>query len=92
MKNFVELQTTACLKLTWQLHFKDNMWLKRMVNRYCQHTNLLQLQYNNMSCTMKNMIKHRPTSLKCIKRVIVNGSNTLIWIDPWLNCISLWIY
>lgn len=38
---------------------------------------------------MKNMIKHRVSSLKCIKRVIVNGINTILWTDPWINCTSL---
>lgn len=34
---------------------------------------------------MKNMTKHRVDSLKCIKKVIVSGNNTLIWTDPWID-------
>lgn len=77
-------------KLIWQLHFKDSLWSKWMINKYRSQINFWELQYNNnKSCTMKNMIKYRSTSLKCIKRVIVNGSNTLLWTDPWINCTSL---
>lgn len=41
LKSFNELKTTACLKLIWQLHFKDNMWsIDEQVLQW-------QVKYNN---------------------------------------------
>lgn len=39
--------------------------------------------------TLVNIIKHRASSLLCIKRVIINGINTILWTDTWINCTSL---
>lgn len=38
---------------------------------------------------MKNMIKHRGESLGCIRKVIVNGFDTLLCTKPWINNQSL---
>lgn len=68
------------------LHFKNNLRSKWMTTKYCSQSNFWQLRHNNnMSCIMKNMIKHRASSLKCIKRVIVNGTNTILWTNPWIT-------
>lgn len=61
-----------------------------MCNEYCKKKNFWSAAINNnASCTWNFLLRARQWCKGLIYRKIINGNNTNVWLDPWINGFSL---
>lgn len=85
-----EVAKAIATKLLWSYIQGESLWAKWMHNKYCGNVNFWTATMdNNASYTWKTMLRARQWCKGLIDRKIVNGENSDIWFDPWINGASL---
>lgn len=78
------------VKLVWKFIQNKTVWAKWMRKKYCNDKkNWSATMNNNTSYTWKLLLKGRQWCKGVIDRKIVNGENSEVWLDPWINGHSL---
>lgn len=87
---YTYLNNIARLKLLWNLLTSDILWSRWMKAKYLSKSDFWTIPINNNFLgIMKSILKQRETTCKIMNKIIVNGHDTLLLFNPWINYKSL---
>ena len=81
-----DLCQAASLKMICRLFTTDSLWSSWMRRKYLQNRCFWDTSVHLLdSGTLKLMTGLKNYAIECMRKVIGNGHDTLLWFDPWLN-------
>jgi hypothetical protein len=90
IRKIEDIAKSIAAKLLWNYINGDSLWAQWMHNKYGNKGNFWVIRIdNNASHTWKTILHARQWCKGHIDRKIVNGENTDIWFDPWIQGSNL---
>lgn len=93
LKDFKCLQKALAIKMIWVFLQNNSIRARWMRSKYAKEKNFWTMTLdNNASYTWKTMIKAREDYKNFITKKIVNGQDTYLFFDLWINGRNLISY